>query len=577
MSKFLSVDEALDVFFSLPDDPNQSSDSEEEEDGDDVPSGAVTRSEVQPSSTASQGAAQVSAYDVHSSDDASDDEETASEWTIRSLPHRSNIPDYCCQTPATPKLPPTHTPIMIFDALFGGALTILVEQTNIYAKETKTKAWQDTAAEEMKGFLDILIRMGILQLQNRRDYWSTDSDLGVASVSPVMPRARLFQLLRSLHANDNKTATRKGDVGHVPLHKLRPLITELSETFRASYQPSAYHSIDESMILFKGRKSFKQYMPMKPIKCGFKVWVLADATTGSINQFEVYTGKEGDGGGLGYRVIQKFTEELVGTECLVVFDNFFSSPELMQNLFDHGIYAVGTVRAQRKGLPDVVKNKKKINEGDHNYKVKGNVAAIQWQDKRLANVVATDHDPSETVTVEKKNKDASKRSIKCPLAIVQYTKHMRGVDRFDQLREYHTVTRKSRKWWMRIFYFLLDCALVNNFILYQLSEGEANHQSFLLILARQLANGYNGRKRSATTAFRRVLQQASTNKNLGVPDEVHLSNGPHYPQGKAAYKRCRYCSTAKNDKRSKITCTTCKVHLCVVPCFAKCHQEYVWH
>lgn len=159
----------------------------------------------------------------------------------------------------------------------------------------------------------------------------------------------------------------------------------------------------------------------------------------------------------------------------------------------------------------------------------------------------------------------------------EYTKHMRGVDRFDQLREYHTVTRKSRKWWMRIFYFLLDCALVNNFILYQLSEGEANHQSFLLILARQLANGYNGRKRSATTAFRRVLQQASTNKNLGVPDEVHLSNGPHYPQGKAAYKRCRYCSTAKNDKRSKITCTTCKVHLCVVPCFAKCHQEYVWH
>ncbi|XP_040069422.1 piggyBac transposable element-derived protein 4-like [Ixodes scapularis] len=328
---------------------------------------------------------------------------------------------------------------MIFDALFGGALTILVEQTNIYAKETKKKAWQDTTVEEMKGFLAILIRMGILQLQNRRDYWSTDSDLGVASVNSVMPRARFFQLLRSLHANDNKTATRKGDVRHDPLHKLRPLITELSETFRASYQPSAYHSIDESMILFKGRKSFKHYMPMKPIKRGFKVWVRADATTGFISQFEVYTGKEGDGGGLGYR-----------------------------DLFDHGIYAVGTVRAQRKGLPDVVKNKKKINEGDHNYKVKGNVAAIQWQDKRLVNVVTTAHDPSETVTVEKKNKDASKRSIKCPLAIVQYTKHMRRVDRFDQLRVYHTVTRKSRKWWMRIFYFLLDCALVNSFILYQL-------------------------------------------------------------------------------------------------------------
>ncbi|XP_072145279.1 piggyBac transposable element-derived protein 4-like [Dermacentor andersoni] len=137
--------------------------------------------------------------------------------------------------------------------------------------------------------------------------------------------------------------------------------------FGECYQPSSCYSIDESMVRFKGKKSFKQYMPLKPIKRGFKVWVRADATTGFMSQFDVYTGKESDGSGLGTRVVKKFTEELAQTECLVVFDNFFSSPELLQNLFEEGIYSVATVRQQRKGLPEILKNKKKMKEGYHTF------------------------------------------------------------------------------------------------------------------------------------------------------------------------------------------------------------------
>jgi len=35
-------------------------------------------------------------------------------------------------------------------------------------------------------------------------------------------------------------------------------------------------SIAEAMILFKGRSSLHQYMPLKPTKRGYKVWVSAD-------------------------------------------------------------------------------------------------------------------------------------------------------------------------------------------------------------------------------------------------------------------------------------------------------------
>lgn len=56
------------------------------------------------------------------------------------------------------------------------------------------------------------------------------------------------------------------------------------------------------------------------------------------------------------------------------------------------------------------------------------------------------HNPSDTVTVSKKAKDGSKIYLHSPVAVTDYTKYMRGVDRFDKLREYYSVSRNSRKW-----------------------------------------------------------------------------------------------------------------------------------
>ena len=36
----------------------------------------------------------------------------------------------------------------------------------------------------------------------------------------------------------------------------------------------------------------KQYLPLKPTKHGFKVWVVAESTTGYFLDLQVYVGKE---------------------------------------------------------------------------------------------------------------------------------------------------------------------------------------------------------------------------------------------------------------------------------------------
>ena len=63
---------------------------------------------------------------------------------------------------------------------------------------------------------------------------------------------------------------------------------------REAYVPSRDIVVDEAMIPFQGRSSLKQFMPMKPVKRGIKVWCLADSSNGFVANFEVYTGRGED-------------------------------------------------------------------------------------------------------------------------------------------------------------------------------------------------------------------------------------------------------------------------------------------
>ena len=56
------------------------------------------------------------------------------------------------------------------------------------------------------------------------------------------------------------------------------------------YNVSRQVIIDESMVLFKGRSSLKQYNPMKPMKRGYKVWSMADVDV-YFYKSEIYQGK----------------------------------------------------------------------------------------------------------------------------------------------------------------------------------------------------------------------------------------------------------------------------------------------
>jgi hypothetical protein len=95
-----------------------------------------------------------------------------------------------------------------------------------------------------------------------------------------MTSTRYKKIVENLHCNNNAAAISRGDPGFDKLHKIRPVIEEINATSKIAYSPSSAFAVDECMVKFKGRSSLKQYMPLKPIKHGYKVWCLADSKTG---------------------------------------------------------------------------------------------------------------------------------------------------------------------------------------------------------------------------------------------------------------------------------------------------------
>ena len=134
---------------------------------------------------------------------------------------------------------------------------------------------------------------------------------------------------------DNSQLVPPGHPGYDKLGKVRPVINHCSRVFQDSYNPHCECAVDEAMIPFQGRSTLKQYLPMKPVKRGIKVWVRADSHNGYFSQFDVYRGKGSNTSpelGLGGSVVKQLTRPLVGKYHHVFMDNFFTSPALFDVL-----------------------------------------------------------------------------------------------------------------------------------------------------------------------------------------------------------------------------------------------------
>ena len=169
-------------------------------------------------------------------------------------------------------------------------------------------------------------------------------------------------------------------------------------------------------------------------------------------------------------------------------------------------------------------------------------------------------DPDKRSQVPRRNKDGTRSYIECPESIKLYNSYMRGVDVFDSRRKTYSCSRKSKKWWLRLFYFLLDAATANAYILYKETPGTKplTMKDFLLQLVEYLISCNNSRKRSSTH----------------VPPPASRLCERHFVDRLSTQQQCRVC---KERRRTTFCCRDCSpshpIPLCPTKCFRIYHTK----
>lgn len=153
-----------------------------------------------------------------------------------------------------------------------------------------------------------------------------------------------------------------------------------------------------------------------------------------------------------------------------------------------------------------------------------------------------------------------------PEMIQDYNLNMLGVDKLDQLMSYYSFLHKTVKWWRKVFFWLLEVAVINAYIIYKMlavqrGEKPMTHLAFrrhlVLSLSEPIRSSVVPRRRSGTR----------------VSDSVErLRPTQHFLQKGVKRRDCVVCSNREEGGVRHLTqyyCGTCSEQpaMCPSGCF----------
>ncbi|GFT85229.1 piggyBac transposable element-derived protein 4 [Trichonephila clavipes] len=385
------------------------------------------------------------------------------------LSQARNFYEIDCNNPSAP--PPrfaftnTHEIHLDFDASSGkmqyyealidnNLIDLIVHETNRYAEQTigssiprkhsRSKKWEPTSNKEMPVFIALIILQGIVKKTTNEQYWSKRHSISTPFFSKVMSYRRFNLIYRFLHFSNNETFVT--ETHECPkLSKIWPVLKYLTIRFKEVVTPDRDVTIEESLMLFKGRLGWKQYMPLKRSRFGIKSYMLCESKSGYVWSLIIYTVK----GTLfdekykhmcmSSQVVMTLMEPLLNKGHCLTTDNFYSSPELADILIQSLTDMYGTLKPRRKDVPKELLSKK-IDKGQMIAYQRGRVCVMKWMDKKAVCLISTMHNP-EMVQVQS-HKNEIRRKHK---AVMEYNNAMGGVDRLDKhLTNYPLIKKKKR-------------------------------------------------------------------------------------------------------------------------------------
>lgn len=433
-------------------------------------------------------------------------------------------------------------------------LNTIVTCTNIYIDTISGNFQRErdankTELSEIKAFIGLLYLCGIHKSSHVhvRDLWRTDG-MGLEIFHRTMSHNRFLFLIRCIRFDDVRDRQIRKEVDK--LAPIRYVFDSFVHNCQKLYIPGSYVTIDEKLEPFRGRCSFRQYMPKKPARYGIKIFALVDARTFYTCKLEVYTGTQPQGpyhvNNSSVEVVKRLTENLNSGRNVTV-DNWYTSYELAKYLLQKNITLVGTIRKNKREIPKEFVNNKNRKVHSSLFAFQKDMTLVSYVPKKnkFVNLLSTMHNDDAI--------DQTTGEAKKPEIITFYNLTKGAVDVVDQMSAAYSTARISNRWPMVLFYTILNTAAINSRVLLQCSKHPSlehkKRSHFLRALATDLLKEHTA-KRSTVTCLPRHLQE-----------KLASQSPPAKKQKVAERKRCYICPSSK-DRKSKISCIKCEKNVC---------------
>lgn len=511
---------------------------------------------------------------------------------IQAREEEPTIPIYDVRNDCPEGLP---LPIELFRRFFSNdILDLIVDQSNVYATQTDVNKPLDLDRDELEKWLGLCMYMSISKISNTRLHWSGIC-LGNETVSSNMSRDRWETIKMKLHLVDNSQLNANDKVC-----KVKPLLDHLRAKFK-EIPMTEYLSVDEQMVPYKGSSSLKQYIPNKPHKRGYKIFCLAD-DMGMVYDFFPYTGKIEPVNNPNVPDLNPSANSVLHlAECIppfknhkLYFDNWFTSLPLIDHLASRGIWCTGTVRHNRLPCLTFRSDKHLQAHGRGSYDEwestfeNNKVTAIKWFDNKSVHLASTFATSSPVDKCSRYDRKMTERvEVPRPFIVKDYNSHMGGVDLHDQLMSYYRMEFRSKKYYLRLIFHMIDMAVANSWLLYRRlanslevpQRKQMNLCEFKLKLCDSLLLSGKTKGKKRKSLGNAVSSAHTAKKKRGkatkpIPDkDIRLDKIDHFPIISSSRGSCKLPGC---KGKISVFCQKCEVHLCLESkrnCFLEFHTK----
>lgn len=471
------------------------------------------------------------------------------------------------------------TPIQYFLYLFPvDIFDSVAEQTNMYVVQKDIGDPFRVTGVDIQQFIGVVYIMSLIKLPSVACHWS--NKIGTPIIQEVMSLKQFEKIRQCIHFNDNEKCHARSDPRCDRLYKIRPIVYRLNQTFR-KVPLEEFLSVDEQMCSTKARNFLKRYLPNKPHKWGYKIYVLC-GTSGFAFNIEPETGMEnflqnGEPNlGASSNVVMRLARIIPRNQNYrLYFDNYFTSLPLLEYLANEGIHSIGTIRRNRipgcKLPTEKEMSKKKRGQSiEFVTNIEGvEISTVSWKDNKVVNLASTFVGELPKTVVKRYDKTQKKYiEVERPQIVGEYNRHMGGVDLIDSIMGRYKIAIRSKRWQVRFFYHLLDLTMSNSWLLYKkvrksknMKDKELSSSEFRLDVATTLCK--LGTKTYVNTrGSLEVDIQAKKRKGPAQyvpPKDVRQDQVGHWPIWVDKRIRCKF----PNCKGvSQTMCEKCGVALC---------------